>query len=85
MLSVRLETTSGEIVKMLGHLNLIGRALLANSLSFPLLASSSRDLRLFFYFLTEKERDRRVFVLAGLGTVQIVRVVKSRGFIDLFF
>ncbi len=37
MLSVPLETTRGEIVKTLGHLNLIGRALLANFVIIPIL------------------------------------------------
>jgi predicted Na+-dependent transporter len=37
MLSVPLETTSGEIIKTLGHLNLMGRALLANFVIIPIL------------------------------------------------
>jgi hypothetical protein len=73
-------------VKTLGHLNLIGRALLANFVIIPIIGifiARFFDLppemrRLFFYFLTEKERDRRVFVLAGPGTVQIVQMVESR-------
>ena len=36
MLSVPLETTRGEIVKTLGHLNLMGRALLANFVIIPI-------------------------------------------------
>jgi bile acid:Na+ symporter, BASS family len=37
MLSVPLETTRGEIVKTLGHWNLMGRALLANFIIIPIL------------------------------------------------
>jgi bile acid:Na+ symporter, BASS family len=37
MLSVPLETTRGEIIKALGHLNLMGRALLANFVIIPIL------------------------------------------------
>jgi BASS family bile acid:Na+ symporter len=37
MLSVPLETTRGEIVKTLGHLSLMGRALLANFVIIPFL------------------------------------------------
>ena len=37
MLSVPLETTRGEIIKTLGHLNLMGRALLANFVFIPIL------------------------------------------------
>ena len=37
MLSVPLETTTGEIIKTLGHLNLMGRALLANFIIIPIL------------------------------------------------
>ena len=37
MLSVPLETTRGEIIKTLGHFNLMGRALLANFVIIPLL------------------------------------------------
>jgi BASS family bile acid:Na+ symporter len=37
MLSVPLETTRGEIIKTLGHLNLMGRALLANFVIIPIL------------------------------------------------
>jgi bile acid:Na+ symporter, BASS family len=37
MLSVPLETTSGEIIKTLGDLNLMGRALLANFIIIPIL------------------------------------------------
>ncbi len=37
MLSVPLETTSGEIIKTLGHFNLMGRALLANFVIIPIL------------------------------------------------
>jgi purine-cytosine permease-like protein len=36
MLSVALETASREIVKTLGHLNLMGRALLANFVIIPI-------------------------------------------------
>lgn len=36
MLSVPLETTRGEIIKTLGHLNLMGRALLANFVIIPI-------------------------------------------------
>jgi predicted Na+-dependent transporter len=34
---VPLETTSGEIVKTLGHLNLMGRALLVNFVIIPII------------------------------------------------
>jgi len=37
MLSVPLETTTGEIIKTLGHLNLMARALLANFIIIPIL------------------------------------------------
>src|SRR5512134_1105732 len=37
MLSVPLETTRGEIIKTLGDLNLMGRALLANFIIIPIL------------------------------------------------
>jgi len=37
MLSVPLETTRGEIIKTLGHLNLMGRVLLANFVLIPIL------------------------------------------------
>jgi bile acid:Na+ symporter, BASS family len=37
MFSVPLETTRGEIIKTLGHLNLMGRALLANFVIIPIL------------------------------------------------
>jgi len=37
MLSVPLETTRGEIIKTLGHLNLMGRVLLANFVFIPIL------------------------------------------------
>jgi predicted Na+-dependent transporter len=66
MLAVRLETTSGEIVKMLGYLNPIGRALLANFVIIPIIGifiarffDLPPEMRRLFFFLTEKERDRR--------------------------
>ena len=37
MLSVPLETTRGEIIKTLGHVNLMGRALVANFVIIPIL------------------------------------------------
>jgi bile acid:Na+ symporter, BASS family len=58
MLSVPLETTRGEIIKTLGHLNLMGRALLANFVIIPILgilitrfSDLSPDIRTGFLLL----------------------------------
>jgi predicted Na+-dependent transporter len=76
MLSVPLETTRGEIVKTLGHLNLMGRALLANFVIIPIIGiliaqffDLPREIRTGFLLL--------VMAPGGLLALQFARVSKG--------
>jgi BASS family bile acid:Na+ symporter len=76
MLSVPLETTSGEIMHTLGHRNLMGRALLANFVIIPILGilitrflDLPSDIRIGFLLLA--------FAPGGLLALQFARVSKG--------
>jgi len=76
MFSVPLETTRGEIIKTLGHLNLMGRALLANFVIIPILGF------LIARFLDLPPEIRTGFLLlamapGGLFALQFARVAKG--------
>ena len=55
MLSVPLKTTRGEIIRTLGNLNLMGRALLANFVIIPILGV------IIAHFLTYQRRSKPDF------------------------
>ncbi|HSE88997.1 MAG TPA: bile acid:sodium symporter [Candidatus Binatia bacterium] len=76
MLSVPLETTRGEIIKTLGHLSLMGRALLANFVIIPIIGIAIAgffdlppDIRIGFLLLA--------MAPGGLLALQFARVSKG--------
>src|SRR5262249_17707594 len=73
MLSVPLETTRGEIIKTLGHLNLMGRALLANFVFIPILGII---IARYFDLPPEIKTGFLLFVIApgGLLALQFARI-----------
>src|SRR5262244_248719 len=76
MLSVPLETKSGEIIQTLGHLNLMGRALLANFVFIPILGILIAQ---FFDLPTEIRTGFLLLAMApgGLLALQFARVSKG--------
>ena len=76
MLSVPLETTRGEIIKTLGHFNLIGRALLANFVIIPILGIVIAQ---FFDLPPDIRTGFLVLAMApgGLLALQFARVSKG--------
>ena len=75
MLSVPLETKSGEIIQTLGHLNLMGRALLANFVIIPIIGII---IARFFDLPTEIRTGFLLLAMApgGLLALQFARVSK---------
>ena len=73
MLSVPLETTRGEIIKTLGNLNLMGRALLANFVVIPILGFI---IARFFDLPPEIRTGFLLLVIApgGLLALQFARI-----------
>ena len=76
MLSVPLETTRGEIIKTLGHLKLMGRALLANLVVIPIVGF------IIARYLDLPSEIRTGFLLlamapGGLLALQFARVAKG--------
>jgi BASS family bile acid:Na+ symporter len=73
MLSVPLETTRGEIINTLGHLNLMGRALLANFVFIPILGIL---IARFFDLPPEIRTGFLLLVIApgGLLALQFARI-----------
>ena len=73
MLSVQLETARGEIIKTLGHLNLMGRALLANFVIIPICGIL---IRRFFALPPEIRTGFLLLVIApgGLLALQFARI-----------
>src|SRR5262249_35321587 len=76
MLSVPLETKSGEIIQTLGHLNLMGRALLANFVIIPIIGII---IARFFDLPTEIRTGFLLLAMApgGLLALQFARVSKG--------
>src|SRR5215813_15657967 len=76
MLSVPLETKSEEIIQTLGHLNLMGRALLANFVIIPIIGII---IARFFDLPTEIRTGFLLLAMApgGLLALQFARVSKG--------
>jgi BASS family bile acid:Na+ symporter len=76
MLSVPLETTRGEILKTLGDLNLMGRALLANFVIIPIIATIIAQ---FFDLPPQMRTGFLLLALApgGLLALQFARISKG--------